>query len=75
MNFHFYPPKPPNPPIIYFMIRKILIKIRKEWEMVRTRLGGVVGGYEILGGVNYSNSTFRVLKYFINSSISIVVLE
>jgi hypothetical protein len=26
------------------MIRKILIKIRKEWEMVRTRVRGVVRG-------------------------------
>jgi len=25
------------------MIRNILIKIRKEWEMVRTRSGGLVG--------------------------------
>jgi len=25
------------------MIRNILIKIRKEWEMVRTRDGGLVG--------------------------------
>jgi hypothetical protein len=57
------------------MIRKILIKIIKVWEMVRTRLGGVVWGYENLGGVNYSKSTFIVLKYFIKLSISIVVLE
>jgi hypothetical protein len=26
------------------MIRKILIKIRKEWEMVRERVRGVVRG-------------------------------
>jgi hypothetical protein len=26
------------------MIRKILIKIRKEWEMVRARVRGVVRG-------------------------------
>ena len=44
INFHFYPPNPPNPPNIYFMIRKILIKIRKEWEMVRERVRGVVRG-------------------------------
>jgi len=26
------------------MIRKILIKIRKEWEMVRERVRGLLGG-------------------------------
>ena len=72
MNFHFYPPNPPNPPNVFFMIRKILIKIRKEWEMVRKKVRGVVRGVR---GVNYSNSTFRVLKYFIKLSKSIVVLE
>jgi hypothetical protein len=44
MNFYFYPPHPPHPPIIYFMIRKILIKIRKEWKMVREKMGGLMGG-------------------------------
>jgi hypothetical protein len=42
-NFYFYLPKPPHPPIIYFMIRNIYINIIKVSGMVRTRSGGLVG--------------------------------
>ena len=32
------------PPIIYFMIRNIYRNIIKEWEMVRKKVRGVIGG-------------------------------
>ena len=50
-NFYFYPPNPPNPPNIYFMIRNIYRNIIKEWEMVRKKVRGVIGGQDIFRGV------------------------
>ena len=55
------------------MIRKILIKIIKVWEMVRNRTGGVFGGVADFGGgklfkINiYSFEVFYQIIY-INSS-------
>ena len=44
MNFYFYPPKPPNPPNIFIMIRNIYINILKVSGMVRNKVRGVVRG-------------------------------
>jgi hypothetical protein len=40
----FFVVNPPNPPNIYFMIRNIYRNIIKEWEMVRKKVRGVIGG-------------------------------
>jgi hypothetical protein len=45
------------------MIRKILIKIIKVWEMVRNRTGGVFGGVEDFGGgklFKYNIYSFKI---------------
>ncbi len=49
-NFNFYPPKPPNPPIIYFMIRNIYKNILKVSGMVRESAGGGIWGGSRFGG-------------------------
>ena len=76
MNFYFYPPHPPHPPHYLFYDKKNINKNKKRMEYGKNENGGGSGGgMRFWGGVNYSNSTFIVLKYLINSSISIVVLE
>lgn len=50
MILEITPPTPPTPPIIYFMIIKYINKIRKHREMVRNKVGGVVGGVINSGG-------------------------
>ena len=76
MNFYFYLPKPHKPPHYLYYDKKYINKNKKITGNGKEQNGGALwGGSRYCGGLNYSNTTFIVLKYFIKLSMSIVVLE